>query len=220
MPIYFIGDIHGQFANLLTLLERIELKDCYLICVGDFGIGFRESDTTSCILMNDFFKERNIMFYSIRGNHDDPLFFKGRWRIKHSNFELLEDYTSMELNGEKFLFVGGAVSIDRLYRHEGLSYWIDEIFKLDLDKIQECDVIVTHSGPTWNGPFEKDGIQSWCDKDPTLWEECLKERTEHDILIKKSKAKRHYCGHFHQYYFVDFDDCCSRIIAEFEIVQH
>ena len=76
------------------------------------------------------------------------------------------------------------------------------------------------SGPTWNGPFEKDGIQSWCDKDPTLWEECLKERTEHDILIKKSKAKRHYCGHFHQYYFVDFDDCCSRIIAEFEIVQH
>lgn len=220
MPIYLIGDIHGQFSKMMDQVDKFDLKNCYLICVGDLGLGFRMSDTQCCILMNQFFRERNIKFYSIRGNHDDPLYFKGRWRVNHSHFELIEDYTLMELNGEKFLFVGGAVSIDRRYRLEGQSYWIDEIFKLEMDKIKECDVIVTHSGPTWNGPFEKGGIQGWCDKDPTLWDECVKERKEHDILIKESKAEYHYCGHFHAYYSVDFNGCRSRILDEFEIVEH
>ena len=93
-----------------------------------------------------------------------------------SNLEFIEDYTVKDLNGEKFLFVGGAISIDRRYRRESIDYWIDEPFVFDENKAQECDVLVTHSAPSWIGPFDKDGISGWCAKDENLWDEGVMER--------------------------------------------
>ena len=133
---------------------------------------------------------------------------------------MLPDYTTLTLNDKKFLFVGGAISIDRTMRKEGISYWKDEVFKLDESKIQQCDVLITHSAPTWNGPIEKNGmLATFCQKDPTLWDECMEERKQHDILVKLSGAKRHYCGHFHQYFVVDFDDCVSTILDILQIAE-
>jgi hypothetical protein len=171
-------------------------------------------------ILNEFFKLRNIKFYTIRGNHDDPSFFKGAGRLIYSNLEFLEDYTVKELNGDKFLFVGGAVSIDRRYRRENIDYWIDEIFKFDESKIVECDVLITHSVTTWIGPFDKEGLSGWCVEDETLWDECLKERLEHNKLFKLAKPKRSYHGHFHISTVVDFDDCWATILDELEIKEH
>lgn len=222
-PIYIIGDIHGRFGDLKDIIIKNDIHDCIIICVGDYGIGFnfsyqRELETQK--ILNEFFKLRNIKFYTIRGNHDDPSYFKCNVRLQYTNLELLEDYTELELNGEKFLFVGGAVSIDRRFRKESIDYWIDEIFKLDLDKVQKCDVLITHSAPTWIGPFDKDGISRWCAKDVTLWDECLKERKEHDQLVNKCNPNRLYCGHFHQTHAVDMNDCYGRILSELEILEH
>jgi hypothetical protein len=76
---------------------------------------------------------------------------------------------------------------------------------------------VTHSAPTWSGPFDKSGISGWCDRDETLWDECLQERKDHDVLIKLCGASRHYCGHFHTSSSVDFDGCISTILDELEV---
>lgn len=208
---------------LINRIEKLDIKDCILISVGDWGYGFSFSPTRDYEnqkVLNEFFVERNIQCYVIRGNHDDPCAFKGKSRIVFSNLEFLEDYTTKELNGEKFLFIGGAVSIDRRYRKEGIDYWIDEIFKLDESKIQECDVLVTHSAPSWIGPFDKDGLSGWCKNDPTLWNECVTERKAHDRLFKLAKPKKSYHGHFHTSTVVDFDDCWARILDIFEIYEH
>lgn len=222
-PIYIVGDVHGKFRNLIQYIHEKSIDNCYLICVGDLGIGFNYSfkgEIEACKTFNEFLKELNINFLSIRGNHDDPAFFKGASRLNFTNFELLEDYTVRELNGEKFLFVGGAVSIDRLFRKQDISYWIDEIFVLDESKIVECDVLITHSAPNWIGSFDKNGIEGWCKRDPHLWDECLKERQDHNDLFKLAKPKKSYHGHFHLYTQVEHDGCIATIIDELQVIEH
>jgi hypothetical protein len=216
-PIYIVGDIHGKWDHLFLKIKASEIRNFTLIGVGDLGIGFKldKQQSRQFDYINSFFGGKGIDFFGIRGNHDDPAYFDGS--IDRSNFKLLPDYTSMTLNDKEFLFVGGAVSIDRKIRKEGVSYWTDEKFVLDHSKIKRCDVLVTHSAPTWSGPFDKDGISSWCDRDETLWDECLQERKDHDVLIKLCGASRHYCGHFHTSSSVDFDGCISTILDELEV---
>jgi UDP-2,3-diacylglucosamine pyrophosphatase LpxH len=218
--ILLVGDHHGQWDRLFEKINYYKINNCVLIHVGDGGEGFKikKKQLREFDLLNNLFKKHNIRYWSIRGNHSDPFYFNGN--IKLSNFELLDDYTVRELNGEKFLFVGGAVSIDRLYRREGLSYWRDETFVLDESKIQECDVLITHSAPSWVGPFDKQGISSWCEKDPTLWDECLTERKDHDTLLKLSKPKRSYHGHFHLYSQVEHNGTVATILDELQIIEH
>jgi predicted phosphodiesterase len=221
--IYIIGDIHGKFSNLKKLIDKTDLRDCHLICVGDLGLGFQydeQGERYMCELFNNFLAERDIEFKSIRGNHDDPKYFTGDSRISLSHFKMLPDYHFETLNGEKFLFVGGAISIDRRLRIEGRSYWKDETFELKDDKIVECDVLITHSTPTWLGPFDKQGILSWCDKDEYLWRDCLKEREDITLLYRAANPKKSYSGHFHQHFITEQDGCIARILDELEIVEH
>ena len=216
-PIYIVGDIHGKWDHLFLKIKASEIRNFTLIGVGDLGVGFLDADKQARQFdyINSFFGGKGIDFIGIRGNHDDPSYYDGS--IDYSNFKLLPDYTSLTLNDKEFLFVGGAVSIDHKIRKEGVSYWADEKFILDHSKIKRCDVLVTHSAPTWSGPFDKSGISGWCDRDETLWDECLQERKDHDVLIKLCGASRHYCGHFHTSYSVDFDGCISTILDELEV---
>lgn len=216
-PIYIVGDIHGKWDQLFLKIKASGIRNFTLIGVGDLGVGFLDADKQARQFdyTNSFFGGKGIDFIGIRGNHDDPSYYDGS--IDRSNFKLLPDYTSLTLNDKEFLFVGGAVSIDRKIRKEGVSYWADEKFFLDHSKIKRCDVLVTHSAPTWSGPFDKSGISGWCDRDETLWDECLQERKDHDVLIKLCGASRHYCGHFHTSSSVDFDGCISTILDELEV---
>lgn len=223
-PVYLIGDVHGKFEQLMYFIKDYGIKDCYLICVGDLGIGFKnnyQKERRAIDIYNEFFKKRGIHFMSIRGNHDDPSYFYDmKGKDTFSNFELLDDYSVKTLNAEKFLFVGGAVSIDRTARSLGSSYWENEEFYLVPEKIVECDILITHSAPSWLGPFDKDGIIGWCERDKTLWDECFKERMDIDQLVERSKAKRLYCGHFHMDVIGESNGCIGRILDELEIKEH
>lgn len=222
-PILILGDIHGQFGRLKEQIERLDLKNCYMLQVGDLGIGFQhpaKGEMHGIKKLNTLFKSRDIHFMSIRGNHDDPEYFNGLSKVKLSHFKLLPDYYTKVLNGERFLFVGGAVSIDRVYRIPGRSYWSNEIFNYDPSRVINCDVLVTHSAPTWCGPLDKTSLSSWIEKDKTLWDECFKERCEHDKLLSQCKAKKHYCGHFHVSTWADNGNCTSRILNIEEIKEH
>jgi|GEM_PF-2556027 len=222
--IYVLGDLHGKFEQLFKLINQYEINNCYLISVGDIGIGFKNDkrkELRAIEIYNEFFESRNIHFMGIAGNHDArTLYFTGEDRINLSNFELIEDYTYKTINDEKFLFVGGAVSIDRKIRKLNVSYWEDEAFVLKPEFAMQCDVLITHSVPSWNGPNNKSGIESWCSKDPTLWKKCVAERFDHDKLIELCKPKTHYAGHMHISSTVTVNGCISKILNELEIVEH
>jgi Icc-related predicted phosphoesterase len=219
-PILIHGDNHGSWDRLFKKIEDADITDCILIGVGDTGIGFKtnEKQLREIELLNNRFKKRNIQYMSIRGNHDDPTYFFGT--VKLSNFELIPDYTYRELNGETFLFVGGAISIDRKMRTLNSTYWRDEVFVLKPELVKKCDVLIAHTAPYWVGPFDKEGLSGWCIKDVHLWDECEKERKDLDELVKLCQPSRSYHGHFHTSAWVDFRECFARILDIDEIVEH
>tara|TARA_R110000765_G_scaffold89285_1_gene170452 strand:+ start:722 stop:1354 length:633 start_codon:yes stop_codon:yes gene_type:complete len=121
-------------------------ENSLVIQIGDFGFGF--SSTAYQIGVLDecikLLEEKNSELYIIRGNHDDPAFFTGTTK---NRITALRDYTYLSVNGEVWGFIGGATSIDRFARREGISYWRDEKFVFDADKIQPCEVLFMHNAP-------------------------------------------------------------------------
>lgn len=215
-----VGDSHGEWSALLHKLDRLEIKNCVLLHVGDIGVGFSHKDLDHKMfdLLNDEFGKRGISFFGVRGNHDDPSYFNGQ--IHKSQFTLLPDYSHFNINGEKFLFVGGAISIDRRIRIPTVSWWEDEEFILKPELCEECDVLITHAAPDWIGPNDKAGIAEWCKNDPSLWGECVAERQGMNKLIRLTRPKSHFCGHLHCRDIKVVDGCVSRILDILEIYEY
>jgi len=219
-PILFLGDHHGEWSYLLDILDTKKISDCYLISVGDSGIGFtdKENQIKMVNYLDYEFKERNIIFMVNRGNHDDPYFFVGENRIQLNNFELIEDYTLMEYGDKKIQFIGGAVSIDRTSRKEGVSYWEDEIVKFERDKCEEVDILITHTAPTWCFPQQfNEMVYGWAREDAYLLEDLTEERAIMDEICKLCKPRLHLYGHFHSSWTERVNGCVHKLLDINEI---
>jgi DNA repair exonuclease SbcCD nuclease subunit len=219
-PILFLGDHHGAWSQLLDIIETKKIKDCYLISVGDSGIGFTSWENQVRIneRLNEEFKKNNIVFMSIRGNHDDPDYFKGLERISLSNFELIEDYTVAEYGDKKIQFIGGATSIDRTGRKEGASYWQREVVNFDRDKCEEVDILVTHTAPSWCFPQQfNEMVYGWAKEDAYLLEDLTEERAIMDEICKLCKPRLHLYGHFHSSWTERVNGCVHKLLDINEI---
>jgi hypothetical protein len=105
--IRFIGDVHGRFGQYRRMLKGSPHPT---IQVGDMGVGFRrwphgEADQNPPY---DVMAGGGHRF--IRGNHDNP-------GVCARDTQHVPDGT---IEGN-VMFVGGALSIDKEYRHEGFS---------------------------------------------------------------------------------------------------
>lgn len=216
------GDWHGDWKSVIQEIKRLDLRDCTIIQVGDFGVGFcsMKKDLRSLDYLNTTLKSRNIKLYAIRGNHDNPIYFDGSIS-SIGNISLLPDYSVITIDGAKILCVGGAISIDRKPnsslvgfdgkpwkgRKEGVNYWSDEVFVLKpelLKDLKDIDIVITHSAPDFCEPRIKTGLGKWLETDPSLLEECAKERNDlskmYDILkANNCPLKEWFYGHFHSY---------------------
>lgn len=217
--VLIIGDLHGNFKHLRYILQHRDLKNCTLIQVGDFGIGYHPSmDQKILSDLNDFLAERNSRLLVIRGNHDDPEYFDGTYQ--YSNLKLMEDYSTEVIENKKFLFCGGALSIDRLDSLErmqlsasfGLNepmYWEKEAFIYDEKKAEELrdiDIVITHTAPEWCYPVNANGfgrfVESFIERDQDLRQDLLDERNKLSRLFETLKkndnpVQLHFYGHFH-----------------------
>lgn len=141
----FIGDVHGRYNPY----EKIIQSCSHSIQVGDMGVGFFS------VKQGEIKKSKNPSFDKmskgwhkfIRGNHDNP-----QHCLNHPH--CLEDGGVYELGDSRVYTLGGAVSIDRAYRTEGLDWWPDEELpqnRLDIEvelyKEIKPDVVVTHDCP-------------------------------------------------------------------------
>jgi len=183
----FLGDTHGNYENLFYNIENKRIENCYLIHVGDGGEGFLSQDKQLRQFddMNKRFKKKNIEYKSIRGNHSNPEYFFGDNITCLENFELIEDYTVMEHNGKLIQFIGGATSIDRTMRKEGISYWKDEVLKYDKDKLRKVDILVTHTAPSWCFPQQFNHIvYGWATEDSKLLKDLTGERKTMDKIFQ------------------------------------
>ena len=222
MKIYGLGDTHRNM-NYVRLVLNLK-KDCYVFHVGDFEVGYLKEDKQIKMLeeFNEWLVKRNIIMYVIRGNHDDPYYFKGNHF--YSNLQFLPDYTIIEVEDRKVLCVGGAISIDRvaakwqadINERAGAprEHWDDEGFVLRedvLNNVRGVDMVVTHTAPTYCWPFLKGNfpkfMRDFAKDDKTLLDDIKKERGDMDrmfeILNKNNYVRDHIYGHFHKYYITD-----------------
>jgi len=201
--IYLIGDIHGDFFTLKTLLDKIP-KEATVVQVGDFGIwpSFAPRWKRAGI-------DRPVYF--IDGNHDyipwldaesvDPI------EIWPNAIYIPRGYvTSFEVDGvaKKFLFLGGSKSVDRSFRiHQSTDHgWFDEE-QLSTEQAElaisrgPVDYMITHTPP---GSFTAkvlglDGLRAF-GIDPKKWTDESAQLVEKVWNALEQPVL--FCGHIHR----------------------
>lgn len=221
--VYFYGDIHGDFLGLVySIINRYSLKDCVVFVCGDIGMGFHKVNYYGEMFkkMNHRLKDKNVNLILIRGNHDNPDYFKSDNGLmgKYTNVHLIDDYEVLQLNNYNVLCIGGAVSVDKYCRTENVSWWAGEEikyldlseFKNDISNIQtntglNIDIVCTHTSPAFCEPLSKEGLQYFAKHDPSIIDKCDFERKYltdiYDILSDNCYIKYWFYGHFHNNYY-------------------
>ncbi len=210
--IYITGDTHGSLdidkLNTKNFPVQKELtKKDYVIITGDFGCVWSGHKDKFWL---DWLEKKNFTTLFVCGNHE--------------NFDLLNQYPVEEWNGGKVHFIrpsvihlmrgqvftiddlkfftfGGALSVDKHYRKEFISWWREEIpsgqeFEEGLKNLEKhnmtVDYIITHTAPS--AVVEEINLATlYLDgeklKDPTC--KML------DYFMENVKFKKWYFGHFH-----------------------
>ena len=214
------GDIHGEFREMVfRLCARYGMNDTLLIVAGDCGFGFEKPAYYEQVFsrISSKLSKANNYIAMVRGNHDDPSYFNEQ-RVCHKRFRTIPDYGVIKACGHNILCVGGAVSVDRFVRiakdshfrsAQTATYWMNEMPYIDQERMSIItqniliDTVVTHTAPSFCELIDKAGLSGWAQIDPSLLEDCSKERNVmdqiYDFLTTNNQSVNHwYYGHFHQ----------------------
>lgn len=155
MKILFIGDVHGQL-NVLERLVNESDADIAVQC-GDMGVWIDCLPGKS--LPKKYRLSLNKPVYFVEGNHDNHAYLASIKQGEGVGVEMFKNLIWMprgakkEIGGKKFLFCGGADSVDKAYRlayYPG-TWWPEEVIEpsvLDcVNKDDEFDFVVTHDRP-------------------------------------------------------------------------
>ena len=223
---YIIGDTHGAFHAVKQWIDEYAEKGDTIISVGDFGstaypkrleaLGKRLDDAGVRCLVN-------------RGNHSIPIFHQERRRFGNGALKFMSDYSVETVGSRTYLFLGGAVSVDRLQRVEGKNMWRGEEFQYNeeiLKEVRGIDTIISHSVPLFAAPrpvgegyfinhFVRQG-------DRNLKRDLIAEGSDllnaYSILSENNVVKNFYAGHWHCTHRYDRRPTTFRILDIDEIV--
>ena len=242
MRLMYLGDIHGNFNIISQYVTRFDIRDAYIIQVGDFGVGFKTlvKEKRQLDDINTALIKRNVIVYAIRGNHDHPSYFEND-PFGLSNIKLVKDYTVLNLVGKNILCIGGAISIDRTVRYtkrqlEGDyttnigvdSWWKDEGFNYDDSKLvdlRDINIVVTHTTPDYCWPDNSNGfapiVNDFASMDKTLKTELLDERRRMTLAFQTIKMYNDieyaYNGHFHANHVTEIYGTTHRLLGVGEL---
>ncbi len=221
---YLLGDHHADYDDLIRALALRGLRGVRIIHVGDGEEGYPDYwDDGTAEQLDNAFACLEIEYISIRGNHCNPNVFDGR--VILPNFKFLPDYTRLEIEGETWLFVGGAISINRLDRIPGKNWWTNEAMVLDEALAQPADVLVTHSGSSWTTPPASELLNYYIEAEAamgltTLRQELHDETRRHDRLFEIVRPRQWYHGHYHRSVTYLHEGCMIRQLDVAELAKN
>lgn len=218
----FLGDIHGNFNIIDILLSKYNIENDNIIQLGDFGVGFNDGykDTSSLYMLNKTLQKRNVLLHVIRGNHDNPIFWKNGKYNYFSNIKLIKDYSIINIDNLNILMIGGGISIDRSRRTVGINYWVDEIIKYKKMNYKEnIDIVVTHVPPpnVFENNIDNSLINYYYNIDKGLKVDIQKEKDildniKQDVILT-NKIKYWFSGHMHKNLTNIIDNIQYKLIA-------
>ena len=210
--IYITGDTHGSFNRIADFCrENHTTKDDILIILGDAGINYHRGYMD--IMNKDFLAELPITLLCIHGNHEQrpftiPTYTEQEWHggivyveKEYPSILFAKDGEIYDLDGQKAIAIGGAYSIDKMFRIVyGYGWWADEQPSDEIKRYVEkqlaardwrVDVVLSHTVPLKYEPTEVflPGVdQSRVDKSTEEWLGKIEERLQY---------RKWYCGHYH-----------------------
>lgn len=205
-----IGDTHT--LDIVPLLKRLpkDFSNWLFIHVGDAGEGFSHPLKEQRILsqVRNFLEKRNSNLIVCRGNHSNPDFFSNdHWANKQygDRVYFAPDYSVFEVNDKTIQVIGGGISIDRVERLYGKTYWESESVNFQPERVQHVDVLVTHVAPSSFALTKFDTnpmVNHFCSLEAMqggdLASELKQEREQVQILSDLSKCRKHFFGHYHR----------------------
>ena len=240
------GDIHGDFTQLVfKCCMQYGMKNTLVIVAGDCGFGFErlgyyENLYKKC--RNRLTKANNWLVF-LRGNHDNPAYFNDGL-IKHKRWMTVPDYSVIKACGHSILCVGGATSVDRLYRimdkrwHPVKAddplvpnvYWpcehpvYDEVKLEEIVKTFTIDTVISHTAPSFCEMTSHQGLHDWASRDEDLLDDVKYERKVMDKLLlflndKKQPLRYWYYGHYHQSWHNEIDGVKYHMLDCMELIE-
>ena len=229
MSIWITGDIHG-FQNINKLSARWWpegknlTKSDYVIICGDFGLLWCNSPDREEIYWLKWLGDKPFTTLFVEGNHENyrrlrclpavPMFGAQVGKVNNSVFHLRrgEIYT---IEGKTFFTMGGATSVDKEGRIEGISWWREEIpsyaeFDYGFQNLErhgnKVDYIIAHTLPIAVKDILYDDLKPGrCPASVGLQEIC-----------NRVEFKKYYCGHFHDDRSIDKFTILYRTIQRIE----
>ena len=166
--IALLGDVHGDYSWMRFVMKTIEdlgISQC--VQVGDFGIGNRDANLNFLNNVNKLGEKHNVIVDVVPGNHENWDYinkqFAGSrtdvWEVG-AHLRILPRGYRWEQDGLSFLALGGAPSVDRMWRVEeqkgvkntDFHYWwpAEILTQEDVDYAVEggyADVMIGHDVP-------------------------------------------------------------------------
>lgn len=204
--VFFTGDLHGDITKLIRFIERFNLtSEDSIIVLGDAGLLWRNDKKDFKITLKNWeLCSNGVHLYFIDGNHEN---FKllNHLPIDENNMGIVSETIHYlrrgqiyVFNNKKVLVCGGADSIDRFRRTEGLTWWADEaISEETIDGIPagHYDYVLTHCCP--RSVFENNRVYliTLSNIDQDYVEHQSEDRLEK--LKNKITFDHFYFGHYH-----------------------
>jgi len=212
MPRIFItGDTHGsmdyhKLSNKKWKEQKSLTGEDVLIIAGDWGVLWNDKYIGEEKYLLDWYSNKPYRILIVDGNHENhekfsqlktvDLFGAKVGQIASNIFHLKRGHV-YNIDKNTFFIMGGAKSIDRIYRTEGESWWPEEVpsvaeKQFGLTQLQQydwkIDYVITHTAPSSiirSLPY----IDYWKMKDKTS--------NYLDKINNSLKFKRWFFGHFH-----------------------
>jgi hypothetical protein len=226
-----IGDVHGKFDQLILKMKSVleGNTDVNFVQLGDFGLGFEKPvvDWNKLFDINSMLQKSNSMMYVIRGNHDNPAFWVRGCAFQFSNIHFIQDQSSQLIEDKLCYFVGGAISIDRTRRRQGIDYWSAEEtyegFRGLIDIWDKIDILFTHDVYHQCSPYTISGsdiVNHFASVDENLIGDLERSqsvmRSIYEDILKSNPKFSWYHGHYHESHVTNNEEQITHSLSELE----
>lgn len=235
MNIYITGDKHGNLNDIRSFVRRTRTSkdETLLIIAGDAGFNYKVYKDEDGLykddgsgLMQGIISNMPLTIAVIQGNHEAPAWFcegfkevdfagdRAYWNSEYPNIYYLENGHVYNFNGQEYLVMGGAYTIDKPCRsvptknHRGhYGYWFPEEQMTDDEFVRAWSEMEKrnyriHGVLTHTCPYEK-RPQDLFLKVPKGF--AIDNRMEHKFskFMQKLTYDVWYFGHFHGDFNID-----------------
>jgi DNA repair exonuclease SbcCD nuclease subunit len=233
-----IGDVHGKFDQLISKMETILEGNTGVnfVQLGDFGLGFEQpvQDWNTLNPINELLKQSDSMMYVIRGNHDNPAFWYRGCGYHFSNIKFVPDDSIVIIEDKRCYFAGGAVSIDRTRRRQGIDYWCGETYYERSRQCLECrchqyhkgdviDLLFTHDVYHPCSPYtiqNSESVKYFADFDEHLIKDLeisqVIMRGLYEDILRTNPKFTWYHGHYHESHVTNNNEQITHSLSELE----